>query len=396
MLFFTVILVSFLAVAELDLYIPCYPELQNIFQLTPAEVQYTLTINFISFCATLLFVGPLADRYGEKCITLFSLAIYGVGSILCTFADTFSLLLAGRFVQGFGIAAISCIPYLIIVKTYTGDDQTIKVSTLNGIITASLALAPTLGSFITSSFGWRGNFAFLFMLAIFSFLFSFKYFPKDQTPNYSININLKCYVELLKNKLLQTYFIFLFPVVIAFWTFIAMGPILFMQGMEVDIKTYGLLQGSIIAPFAIVNIMSAKILKYFELEKCLNFSMLGMLIFSIFNGFLAIFITDNPFIIAGLTAIFCAFFAFPNAVVYPMMLRLIKGFEGRISVLLMALRLIFTAISVEVISFLYNGHFFHLGIFMTLCGFLTCFGYLLSPLNPFKNKDGFKSERTYS
>src|SRR5476651_2081495 len=100
MRFISIFLMEVLAGAEVDLFIPSFPELQDHFNLSPFMVELTLGINFCAYCIASLIEGQLGDRYGRKPMIMWSLLLFIFGSLLCVFADSFWHLILGRFLQG--------------------------------------------------------------------------------------------------------------------------------------------------------------------------------------------------------------------------------------------------------------------------------------------------------
>jgi DHA1 family bicyclomycin/chloramphenicol resistance-like MFS transporter len=97
MKFLAVILMCILGGAEVDLFIPSFPELQKVFNLSPFMVELTLGINLAAHCVTSLIVGSLGDRYGRKVIILLGLIIFNMGSGFCIFATEYWHLILGRY-----------------------------------------------------------------------------------------------------------------------------------------------------------------------------------------------------------------------------------------------------------------------------------------------------------
>ena len=123
MLFLTILLTIILAGAEVDLFIPSFPDLIYQFNLSPLSVQLTLSMNFLSYCVSSLFVGNLGDRYGRKPVIIGGLVIFILGSIFCVFASSFPLLVIGRFLQGIGMAGPSVLGYVVIADIIPKEKQ---------------------------------------------------------------------------------------------------------------------------------------------------------------------------------------------------------------------------------------------------------------------------------
>src|SRR3990167_6573749 len=153
----TVILMDLLAGMEFDLFVPSFPELQNYFNLSPFLVESLLSVNFVGYCISLFIVGGLADRYGRKPIILLGLITFIIGSVFCLWASSYSFLLAGRFIQGIGIASPAILSFLIIADSYPLKQQQFWMAMLNGTKNSAVAIAPVIGSYITLYFHWHGK-----------------------------------------------------------------------------------------------------------------------------------------------------------------------------------------------------------------------------------------------
>lgn len=117
-LLITIIVMDILVGMEFDLFVPSFPELQQVFHLSPFSVEGLLSVNFMGLCLSLFIVGELGDRYGRKPVILVGLMTFILGSILCLVADSYSALMAGRFLQGVAIAAPAILSFLIIADAY--------------------------------------------------------------------------------------------------------------------------------------------------------------------------------------------------------------------------------------------------------------------------------------
>ena len=92
-LFLTILMISILAGTEVDLFIPSFPELQRVFNLSPFLMQLTLSINFIAYCICALFAGALGDRHSRRTVILISLWIFILGSLMCVTAHYYVVLI---------------------------------------------------------------------------------------------------------------------------------------------------------------------------------------------------------------------------------------------------------------------------------------------------------------
>lgn len=364
-LFLTVLVISILSGAEVDLFIPSFPEIQKVFDLSPVMVQLTLSANYIAYAVCALFAGSLGDRFNRRIVILYSLVIFILGSICCASAPHYSLLVLGRFLQGVGMAGPAVLGYVVIADAYSLEKQITMMGMLNGAVTIAMAFAPIIGSYVNLYFNWRANFVVLLCLGIFAFITSYFYIP-DRKGDKDISLSPKTYVPLLSSPKLMIFVISLSLSGISYWAFIGMAPILYMDGLGVELKHFGYYQGAIAFAFGIVSILSPKIINRFGLKNSLYYSLIICFILSILMAIVAILQINSAFLITLLMSLYGAAVVLPIQILFPVALQVIANSKGRISALMNSIRLILTAVVLEIISYFYAGDFLLLGLSVVL------------------------------
>ena len=142
----------------IDMYLPALPSIGGALHATPAAVQMSLMVFFITLGICQLVYGPLADIFGRKRPIYVGLAIFTIGSVGCAFAPNVNVLIGFRMLQALGACACMVIPRAIVRDLYTGHDATRLMSLLMLVVSISPLLAPLTGSLIIAAFGWRGVF----------------------------------------------------------------------------------------------------------------------------------------------------------------------------------------------------------------------------------------------
>lgn len=381
MLFVAVVFIFFLAGMEVDIFIPSYPELQQQFRLSPAKAQLCLSLNFLTYCVGSLYAGALGDRYGVRRMILLGLLIFIAGSIFCSFAADFFSILAGRILQGLGMAAPASLGYVAIAEKYPAEKQAGMLGTLNGIITIGMALAPVIGSYVTLYAGWRGNFIVLLILALLVFLICAYAIPCDHRNNKDISLSLSSYKPLLASSHFLKLLIIICAYICAYWTFIGMGSILYIEGLKIPISEFGYYQGAIAGSFGIVSFLSPKLLTRYGQSKCLKRSTKISLFSGLMLGVISLSNVNNPILITSLMCVFAISIVFPVNILYPFLLEAIPGTKSRAGASCNVARLTISAVFIETASYFYNGTFFHLGLIIfsfSLAGFILL---QMQPLN---------------
>jgi MFS transporter, DHA1 family, multidrug resistance protein len=154
----------------IDMYLPALPSIGGALHATPAAVQMSLMVFFITLGVCQLVYGPLSDIFGRKMPIYVGLAIFTIGSVGCAFAPNVNVLIGFRVLQALGACAGMVVPRAIVRDLYTGDDATRLMSLLMLVVSTSPLLAPLTGSFIIGGFGWRGVFWALTAAGVIAFL----------------------------------------------------------------------------------------------------------------------------------------------------------------------------------------------------------------------------------
>jgi EmrB/QacA subfamily drug resistance transporter len=99
--------------------------------------------------------GWLADKYGAKRIFLIAIALFGLSSAACGFADTLGELVLARVLQGMAAAMMTPVGRLVLLRTTPKSEL---VSALSIVTMPSLIgpiVGPVLGGFIVTFWNWR-------------------------------------------------------------------------------------------------------------------------------------------------------------------------------------------------------------------------------------------------
>ena len=188
----------------IDMYLPAMPEIGASLGASVPAMQGTITSYFIAFGLAQLIYGPWADQAGRKRPIYAGLAIFLIGSLICTFAPTTEVLLAGRFVQGLGGAAVMVVPRAVIRDLSTGHEATRMMAAIMLVISISPFLAPLAGAGLMAVAGWRAIFGALVVATVISLLMTrfllAETLPRDQRQPVSLSATLAGARHLLTHR----------------------------------------------------------------------------------------------------------------------------------------------------------------------------------------------------
>ncbi|MCP4490558.1 MAG: MFS transporter [Gammaproteobacteria bacterium] len=139
-------------------------DLTNDLNINAAELGLLTSTYLITFAAIQLPLGVMLDRYGPRKIEALLLLFAAAGSALFALAESFTLLLVGRALIGFGVSACLMAAFKAFVQWFPVE----RLPLVNGLhMTAGglgilFASAPT--EFILHFTDWRGLFWILALL----------------------------------------------------------------------------------------------------------------------------------------------------------------------------------------------------------------------------------------
>ncbi len=376
MILLAVILMDLLAGMEFDLFVPSFPELQAHFALTPFWVEALLSANFVGYCISLFFVGCLADHYGRKPIILSGLLIFVIGSVLCVSAPIYPCLLVGRFLQGMGVAAPAVLSFLIIADTYAMKKQQFLFAMLNGVQNMAVGAAPIIGSYMAFYFQWRGNFALLLSLGLIVLLLSVLVVPKYKLPEHKETLSLRGYLPLFQSKPLMLLLVNIILMIIPYWIFVGMSPLLYMKSLGVSLTHFGYYQGVFAFVFALGSILFGLIMHRYRQKKLLHVASLIYLLSWIAIVWVTLWGNHNPLFITLAFLPFVIGQIIPGTLLYPLYLNFMPQAKAKASAILQGFRLIATAICLQITGYFYDGSFFNIGLMIAIIIFMVMVTHL--------------------
>ena len=130
------------------------------------DVQFVVTSLFIGLGIGQLFFGPLSDSIGRKNAIHAGLTLYMVGCLISLFATTFEMMIAGRMLQGIGVAGPRVVAVALVRDQYEGRTMARLMSFAMAVFIFVPTVAPALGQVILWVGGWRAIFTGFLLTAV--------------------------------------------------------------------------------------------------------------------------------------------------------------------------------------------------------------------------------------
>lgn len=167
---------------SIDTYLPSFHEIGEKLHATPLEIQQTLSVYLFSFALMTLWHGAIADRFGRRKVILIALGLFAIASAGCTLATRIEHLWFWRAMQGITAGAGIVLSRAIVRDLFDGAEAQRLMSQITMMFALAPAIAPVIGGWLQTLFGWRSVFAFLVLSTAALWLACWKLLPETLPP----------------------------------------------------------------------------------------------------------------------------------------------------------------------------------------------------------------------
>ena len=163
------LLMSLVALST-DAMLPALPMIgRDLGAPRPNDVQFVITSLFLGLGIGQMLFGPLSDRIGRKAAIHAGLALFMAGCVVSVFASTFDAMIAGRILQGIGVAGPRVVTMALVRDQYEGARMGRLMSMALAVFILVPTVAPALGQVIVWLSGWRAIFTTFLVIAAIAF-----------------------------------------------------------------------------------------------------------------------------------------------------------------------------------------------------------------------------------
>ncbi|SEB19395.1 multidrug effflux MFS transporter [Pedobacter hartonius] len=228
---------------SIDMYLPGFPAIAKDLHTTVAKVSLSLSGFFIGISVGQLLYGPLLDRFGRKKPLYIGLIVYIIASIGCAYAISINVLIVLRCIQAIGSCAAAVASVAMVRDLFPVSENAKVFALLMLVVGVSPMIAPTVGGYVTTAFGWHSVFLVLMVLGLVNLLASIFGLPESYQPDKSISLKprpiLKNFLVVLTEPQFYTYALTGAVAFSGLFAYVAGSPLLFMDIFAVKEETYG-------------------------------------------------------------------------------------------------------------------------------------------------------------
>ncbi len=225
----------------------------------PGRAQLVVTVFVAGLGIGTIIVGPLSDALGRKPVILVGLVLYALGAALAARAESLTVLLFARALQGLGAAAPRIVGQALVRDLYVGPAMARVMSFAMALFVLVPMVAPLLGAAITAAFGWRAIFwAFVIFAAVGGLWFGLRQdetLPPACRRALSVRVVLAALREIFALRPVRLYLVALSAAFATMFAWLASLPLIFSEsfGRGAEFPFWFAAISVVAAPAALLN-----------------------------------------------------------------------------------------------------------------------------------------------
>ena len=131
------------------------PAMAESFGARPLSMNLALTSYLLALAVFIPISGWMADRFGSRTVFRAAIAVFTLGSILCGYSTSLSMLVGARIVQGLGGAMMVPVGRLVLLRSVAKSELVAAMAWLTVPALIGPVIGPPLGGFLVTYADWR-------------------------------------------------------------------------------------------------------------------------------------------------------------------------------------------------------------------------------------------------
>ena len=147
------------AALTIDMSLPAIPDMVASLATSLPRGQLIVGAFMLGMACGQIPAGLFSDRLGRLPVLYAGMSLFALAATVAALAQSIDVMLAARFVQGFGGASAIVLSRAIVRDISSGREAAKLMSLMTMIFTVAPVVAPTVGALLVAQWGWRAPFA---------------------------------------------------------------------------------------------------------------------------------------------------------------------------------------------------------------------------------------------
>ncbi|WP_269505279.1 DHA2 family efflux MFS transporter permease subunit [Burkholderia sp. IMCC1007] len=182
------------------------PSISTDLHFTETALVWVVNAYLLTFGGCLLLGGRLGDLYGQRRMFLAGLVVFTVASLACGLAQSQTMLIAARAVQGFGGAIVSAVSLSLIMNLFTEPGERARAMGVYGFVCAGGgSIGVLLGGLLTSTLSWHWIFLVNLPIGIAVYAMCVALLPRMRAPTDAARLDVAGAITVTASLMLAVY-----------------------------------------------------------------------------------------------------------------------------------------------------------------------------------------------
>jgi EmrB/QacA subfamily drug resistance transporter len=157
------------------------PSLRQDLHASVSGVQWAVDAYTVVLASGLMLAGSTADRIGRRRVFRTGLALFTLGSALCSLAPTLFWLVVARTCQAVGGAMLNPVAMSIVTNTFPEPRERARaIGWWSAVAGISMTTGPVIGGVLVETAGWRSIFLVNVPIGIAALVLAARYVPESR------------------------------------------------------------------------------------------------------------------------------------------------------------------------------------------------------------------------
>lgn len=172
---------SFVTILNQTLLSTALPQIMKYFEINASTGQWLTTAFMLVNAIMIPLTALLLEKISTRKLLMFSMLMFGIGTIICAVSPSFKYLLIGRIVQAVGAGIIAPLANTALLMVFPPEKRGSAMGIYGLVICFAPAIGPTLSGIIIDIWNWHYLFYMLIPIVALDIIFT-AFFMKDVIP----------------------------------------------------------------------------------------------------------------------------------------------------------------------------------------------------------------------
>ena len=262
----------------------------------PADNQLLITMIFLGLGVGPMLFGPISDSLGRKPMVYVGFTIFIISSILCVYAQSLEVMIAGRILQGIGLSAPRTLAIAIVRDKFNGDYMARIISFVTIVFLLIPIIAPALGKWALDAYNWESIFYIQIGISVLVTFWFWRRQPETLTTAHRVPLTLQVFTngfkEVVRQKTTMGYTLVSGFIVGSFLVYLSSSQQIFQEQYNLKEAFPYIFAGLAIALGSAI-FLNATFVVRFGMRKIVNLGIVGYFVSSL-AYVLLFYNTSNP------------------------------------------------------------------------------------------------------